>query len=776
MAGPIALSTRDRESLSVAANHFAAGRYRDTVAIARDLSTRLPAFGPAYKLLGSALHMLGSSAEAVAALRAAARLLPEDAQTLTNLGNALAAIGRDDESVDVHRQAIALSPDAATPRYNFGCVLLQQQRRAEALDEFWRAYEAAPGDGDLARLCRELVLELNDPARAIRFCRLNLDHLPDDAGAAGMLGALLLDDPAADKDEAEAMLRLAVRLAPDDAVSWSNLCVVLRQRARFADAIAAGERAAELAPQWALAHNNLGTALRDAGAWEEAKAAYLRALACDGECVDAYYNLGCVCGDLGAHETAREAYIEALKRSPRPEWLLQGAHACRQVLDWQGAELLEDELARQLADDGSLSAAIGHRPSPFAYLTTPGAGATAQRRIACHFAAQFADRAALPARLVPRHDGRLRIGLLSSDFRDHATAHLLTGVLEVLDRKRFQLIAYDYSPPADDDYRRRLLRAIPDWVPVAGLSDLEAAQRMQADGVDIAIDLKGWTQGYRSGILAHRPAPVQMQWLGYPGTLGAPWMDYIIGDKVVIPAGAEAGYSEKVLRLPGSYQPNDGHRVIGPRLPRAALGLPEHALVLAAFHQPYKITRSTVDLWLRLLAYRPDSVLWLLDAPPMAKDALHQAAVAADIDPVRLVWAPRMAASDHLGRLAAADLALDVFPVNAHTTASDALWVGVPQVARCGDSFVSRVSASIVSAAGMPELVAGTDADYEALVMNLIDDRARLAVLREGLAARRPRCPLFDAGAFARHLGVGLQLAWSRHAAGLGPDHITVTT
>lgn len=753
---------------------FGAGRYERVVAELPALLRRYPDLALAHKLYGSALHALGLFEDAVAALRDAVRLAPEDAQSFSNLGNALASLGQFDAARDAQQDAIRLQPDSATFRYNLGCLYLQQQQKAEALAEFSQAYERSPQDKALAQLCRELLLELGDAARAQEFCRSNVRHIPDDAGAWAMLGALLLDDPQASKDDAESVLREALRLAPDEAHGWSNLCVALLKGAKFLEALQAGERAVTLAPEWAVAHNNLGTALRDAGFWPEAKDAFLTALAMDAEFVDAYYNLGCVCVDLGEHEIAREAYIEALKRTPKPAWLLQGAHACRQVADWEGAELLEAELARQLDQIGGIAALSEPLPSPFAYLTTPGATAEQQLQMAQRYASQFSFHAYLPSQRRQHSDGRLRIGLLSSDFRDHATAHLLTGVLEALDAQRFHLIAYDYSPPRDDAYRRRLLQAIPDWVAVAGLSDLEAAQRMQADGVDIMIDLKGWTQGYRSGILAYRPAPVQMQWLGYPGTMGALWNDYIIADPVVIPPGAEAGYSEKVLRLPGCYQPNDPRRIIGPAHSRAALGLPEKAFVMAAFHQPYKITRETFDLWLRLLGQIPDAVLWLLEAPRMAQEALCGCAATAGVDPKRLIWAPRMAASEHLARLSAADLALDVFPVNAHTTASDALWAGVPQVARCGDAFVSRVSASIVSAAGLAELVANSDSDYEKLILELAHDRARLQALRESLSNRREFCALFDAQAFARHLGAGLEMAWARHVAGLVPVHVDV--
>lgn len=762
----------DLRCLQALAHDFSAGRHEAVVQGARQLLHRSPALAAAHKLLGVALLARGDHAEAVIALQAATRLDAADAQAFSNLGNALAAAGQFASAVSAHEAAIRLQPGSATFRYNLACSHLQQGDKAAALERFLQAYELSPLDRELAHLCRELLLEIGGIAQAREFCQLNVLHLADDAAAWSMLGALLLDMPDGDLSAAEAALREALRLAPDDAVAWSNLGVLLQKQTRLAAAIDAGERAVALAPEWAIAYSNLGSCRRDAGEWAAARDACLQALALDAECVQAYYNLACVSIDLGEPEMARGAFIEAVQRSPRPAWLVLAAHACRQVADWDGAELLESEFARQAA--AGEVAASEDPVSPFAFLTLPGSGMAAQLETARRFAAQFAGRQVLPSRVAARRDGRLRIGLLSSDFRDHATAHLLIGVLEAIDASRFQLIAYDFGPPADDAYRQRLEKVISDWVSLGAMSDSEAAQRMHADAVDIAVDLKGWTQAYRSGILAFRPAPVQMQWLGFPGTMGAPWIDYLIADAVIVPPGAEAGYSEKLLRLPGCYQPNDPNRVIGRRPSRTELGLPETALVMAAMHQPYKITRETFALWMRLLAAVPESVLWLLEPCPMAKESLCAACLAAGIPLERLHWAPRLPVADHLARLASADLALDTFPVNAHTTASDALWAGVPQVARRGDTFVSRVSASIVGAAGFPELVADNDEDYESLIVALLTDRARLCALREQLAEQRLYCALFDARRFALNLETAWAMAWARHEAGLAPGHLSV--
>ncbi len=755
---------------------FAAGRNDEVIDGAGRLIRNDPGLGPAHKLLGCALQARGDFAGAAGALREAARLMPEDGQTFSNLGNALAGAERFDEAIAAHREAIRLQPANATAHYNLGCAYLAWGRKPEALEPFLRAYERSPQDADTARLCRELLLETGDAASQADFCRINLQHIPGDGAALAMLGALLLGT--GDGSEAEALLRQAAALMPDDPAVWSNLSIAAGSRGRLHEAVDAARRAAVLAPEWATAHNNLGVALRAAGAPEEARDAFLRALQPGGGNADAWYNLGCVSADLHENTLARGAFIEAVQREPRPAWLLQAAHACRQMADWEGAELLEEALHAMLADGRALAEALQPRLSPFAFLTTPGASAREQLRVAEHFAAQFSARAPVAQQTpgVRAPSAPLRVGLLSADFRDHATAHLLAGVLEALDPARFRLIAYDHGPAvvAGDPYRERLRGAIPEWVEVAALTDLDAARRMAADGIDIAIDLKGWTQGFRAGILAHRPAPVQMQWLGFPGSMGAPWIDYLIADAAVIPPGAEAFYSEKILRLPGCYQPNDRRRAIGPRPARAALGLPEDALVLAAFHQPYKITREVFALWLRLLQRTPAAVLWLLDAPQAVCEVFCRAAEDAGVAASRLIWAPRVSAAAHLGRLGAADLALDAFPVNAHTTASDALWAGVPQAACRGDTFVSRVSASVLLAAGLPELVADGVAACETLLARLLEQPETLARLRQKLADGRLECALFDDARFARALGMGLERAWQRYRTGLAADHLDI--
>jgi predicted O-linked N-acetylglucosamine transferase (SPINDLY family) len=369
--------------------------------------------------------------------------------------------------------------------------------------------------------------------------------------------------------------------------------------------------------------------------------------------------------------------------------------------------------------------------------------------------------------------GRLRVGYLSSDFCDHATTHLLAGVIEAHDRGRFEVIGYDHTPPEDTRARRRISAAFDGFVSIRDLSNRAAAERIAADGCDLVIDLKGWTAGTRGQLLAARPAPVQAQWLGYPGTLGAPWIDYVIADRVVVEPGEEGAYVEKIVLLPGTYQCTDDRRTLPPKRPRAEYGLPEDAVVFCSFNQPFKIIPEVFAVWLRLLAAVDGAVLWLLDHNPAATAVLRQHAADHGIAAKRIVWAPWASSTDHLGRIACADLALDGFPYGSHTTASDMLWAGVPLLALKGATFASRVSASILAAAGLHDLVADSLDAYFDLALAVARDTEALARLKSRVTQTRTSA-LFDTSRFTRGLEAAFAAMIDRHRVGLAPDHLAI--
>lgn len=607
--------------------------------------------------------------------------------------------------------------------------------------------------------------------------------------------------------DAERELGAAVAATTASAHDWLGLAIARVKLQQFDGALEAADRAALVAPDLVEVQDvraqccmhlqrqaqavaiyeampgggpthhdsllNYGTALVHCERAAEAIAPYMQALALRMDSVLAYVRLGAAFKQLKLYEQAVECFRTAVALEPdnltAHGYLVHlDQFACRWDRFEPDVQALLAALARTHA-----SGSLAHECTPFALLAIP------------HHPLQLRQAAELEARrlshgvktLPPvkraRAPGeRLRIAYLSCDFYQHATAMLATEVLERHDRSRFELFLYDHSKDDRSAVRDRLKRAADHWVELGAATPRQIAERMRADGIDILIDLKGYTQGHRLQTLAFRPAPLQMSWLGFPGTTGAPFVDYFIGDPWVTPLSHAAHYREKIAQMPRSYQPNDRGRASGGRAQRADWGLPEDAIVLACFNNVFKLTPEVWGSWMRLLHAAPRAVLWLLDANEQAKSNLRDEAAKRGIDPARIHFAPAVPPEHHQARLALADLMLDTWPCNAHTTASDALWAGLPIVTLSGETFASRVAGSLLHAVDLPELVCETLDDYEATVMRLVHDPAARAALRARLADARQQAPLFDSARFARDLE-GLYLrAWERHAAGLPPDHL----
>jgi predicted O-linked N-acetylglucosamine transferase (SPINDLY family) len=353
-------------------------------------------------------------------------------------------------------------------------------------------------------------------------------------------------------------------------------------------------------------------------------------------------------------------------------------------------------------------------------------------------------------------------------------AYLIVGVLESHDREAFEIAGYSYGRNDESPIRRRVQSACARFVEIASLSDQDAAARIQADDVDILVDLTGYTQHARTAILSYRPAPIQAQFLGYPGTMGTRLVNYVIADPFVVPAAHFRYYDERVVHLPDCYQPNDPQRPIGPTPARRDAGLPETGVVFCSFNETYKITPGMFDIWMRLLQATPGSVLWLLASNRWAPDRLQKEAAARGVDSQRLIFAHRVSQPAHLGRLALADLFLDTLPYNGHTTASDALWAGVPVLTCPGRAFPSRVAGSLLHTIGLPDLIAENLEDYERKARRLAEQPEVLATLKEKARDRRAASPLFDARRFARHLETAYRMMWKRYIDGKAPSAIAV--
>jgi predicted O-linked N-acetylglucosamine transferase (SPINDLY family) len=484
-------------------------------------------------------------------------------------------------------------------------------------------------------------------------------------------------------------------------------------------------------------------------------------------------NLGMLCLRLGLNSEAVRYFKRAAEVEPnRIELECDIVHQLLHAADWPE---LEPQIQSLLQAFRSSAQSL----SPFAFLSVPSASALDLRTAAERAATSILGGLRKPALSLVRPvrsmdpDRPLRIGYLSSDLYEHATGYLMARLFELHDRSQFRLFAYTWDEHHDDPLRRRIAPCFDSIKDIRGLADQQAAELVRADEIDVLVDLKGYTRDGRMPILAYRPAPVQVHHVGFPGTLGAPFIDYLVADRIVAPPDRARYYSEKLAYLPDCYQPTDEMRPIGRQPSRRECDLPERGVVFSSFNQAYKITPDVFGLWCRLLQEVPDSVLWLLHCSKTATANLRRAAEARGVASERLVFAAARPQTEHLGRLQNADIVLDTLPVNAHTTASDALWAGVPIVTRPGEPFVSRVAASIISAAGLPELVARDDEDYVRIAKELAQNPEHLASVKERVRAGRTSA-LFDSARYTRNLEALYRVMWKRHAAGLAPVAIDI--
>ena len=529
----------------------------------------------------------------------------------------------------------------------------------------------------------------------------------------------------------------------------------------------------------------LGLTLHALGKPEEAVKYYVQSLRAAPDQADVLYNFGLSLKKLNRPDLANQAFREAIRIDPggalpalkalgqtlQAQEQIEGAvDAFRQALaiDPDHAEILALLVyqLRQVCDWGDIAdlerrlLALVRRGAPevppFIILTLgsePADQLAAARAWSRKHERSRQARLPAPAPSPAEPGRRLRIGYLSADYHEHATAYLVAEMFERHDRARFEIFAYSTGPDDTSPMRQRLLKAVDHFVKLRSLSDQDAATKIRADGIDILVDLKGYTKGARAGILARRPAPVQASFLGYPGTSGASFIDWLIADPIIVPPEHRPHYSERLALLPHCYQPNDGKRPIAEPTPsRAECGLPETGFVFCFFNSTYKITPDYFDIWMRLLHRVPGSVLWLFASNPWAELNLRNRAVAAGIGADRLVFARDLPLAKHLARYRLADLFLDTLPYTGHTTVSDALWAGLPAITVAGTTFAGLVAASLLTAIGLPELIAPTPAAYETLAARLAQNPAELAGLREKLAHNRLSAPLFDNERYTRDL------------------------
>jgi protein O-GlcNAc transferase len=725
----------------------------------------LPYLPEAWYNLGVAYRGQGLRNDAITSLEKAAAHANDDPAAQNSVGLQLLELGALPQAERCLRRAVSLAPTFAFARSNLGLLRERQKRLAEAEICHRKAIELAP---ELASAHANLAATLNaqkkhDDAKEAADRAVELD--PQCVEAWCNLGSAL--QGLRRYAEAEVATRRAIKLAPSYAAAWHNLGSVLLNQRNYREATAASRKAIELDPGYAETWSNLGGTLLHLQEKQEAKDAFLHAIVLDPRLSAAWIGLGSVLLDRHEYRAAGVAFDKLLAFDPDADFCLgYRLSAATNVCDWNAGQYLESALRR--TRDGKKAA------EPFILFSTVDDPVVHLRAAETFCEALYPvppDVEALALR--PRGD-KIRLGYFSPDFREHPVSMLMAELFELHDRERFEVMAFSFGPADDSAMRRRVAAAFDDFIDVTDKSDREAAMLAREFGIDIAIDLAGYTKHCRPGIFAFRAAPVQVSYVGYIGTMGAPYIDYLLADEVIIPEASRRFYSEKIAYL-SSYQVNDATRTVSDRVfSRDELGLPAKGFVFCCFNNSYKITPATFDSWMRILKAVEDSVLFLYAANPEVEKNLRSEAKRRGVDPARLIFAGWVPRADYLARYRTADLFLDTLPYNAGTTASDALWAGLPVLTQTGESFASRYAASLLHAIGLPELITASAPDYEALAIELAQNPERLAGIRRKLASNRSTAPLFDTHAFARNIEAVYAAMHARSQAGQSPDHIVV--
>ncbi len=553
---------------------------------------------------------------------------------------------------------------------------------------------------------------------------------------------------------------------PDAFIVWNLLGAAKKGLGRMDEAIVAYNKALILQPDYPDTYNNMGVTLREQGKLEEAIAAYDRALSIKPDYAEAFHNMGNALRAQGKLDEAIAAYEKAL--SFKPDYAEARAHCLHNqehICYWSAIEASRSRVTEL--------GIIGQSVSPFSVLSLEDAPERHQLRSELHARQKYPQRLSPAIAKPSTKPERLRIGYFSADFHNHATMYLMAKVFALHDKSNFEIFAYSYGPDTQDKMREKLMSDVDVFHDVREMDDMQIVDLARADNLSIAIDLKGFTQNTRLALFAYGLAPVQISYLGYPGTLGTDFIDYIVADPVVIPDNKRQYYSEQIIYLPNTYQPTDNTRVISDKIvTREDMGLPNEGLVFCCFNASYKISRKEFDIWMRLLGKVENSVLWLLKSNKWAEQNLKREAEARGVSAERLIFAEKVPPDEHLARQKLADLFLDTFNVNAHTTTSDALWAGLPVLTKLGEGFAARVAASLLRAIGLPELITESEEAYEALALALATDPNELAKIKSKLEANRLTQPLFDSEMYTRHLETGYQMAYDRYFTGHSPDHI----
>jgi protein O-GlcNAc transferase len=761
-----------------------------------------PGFAQAYDTRGSALHGLQQYHAALGSFDKAILLKPNSAEAYNNRGNPLLRLEQYQAALDSYDKAILLKPNFAEAYRNRGSALLGLKHYQAALDscdkaillrpEFaeaydnrgsafygLRQYQAAVESCDKAILLKPEFAEaynnrgsafygLRQYQAAVESCEQAVLLKPNYAEAYSNRGSALFE--LHQYQAAVESCDQAILLKPNYAEAYSNRGGALNGLQQHQAALESSEKAIQLKPGFAQAYNNRGSALFKLHQYLAALESFDRAIQLKPDFADAYNNRGNVLQGLQRYQSALESFDAASLLMPNYEYLPGMQLQPKQfICEWEDIDRQRQRLEAGVDRNEKLVI-------PFVFLTLSGSAALQKKVAEIYVGDKYPPISAVA--LIPHRPrrNRIRIGYFSTDYHNHATSYLMAELFERHDRSRFEILGFSFGLDIKDEMSERVSLAMDRFLDVRSLSDEGVAQLSRQLEVDIAVDLKGFTEHSRMGIFARRAAPIQVNYLGFPATTGAPYMDYLVADHTLIPEASQRHYSEKIVYLPDSYQVNDSTRRISTRhYTRAEEGLPERGFVYCCFNNNYKITPDVFDIWMSILSQVEGSILWLLKGNLWAAENLRKEALRRGISQARLIFAERLHLPEHLARHSLADLFLDTFPCNAHTTASDALWAGLPVLTRTGETFASRVAASLLGAIDLPELVTTTETAYEKLAVEFALDAEPYLEIKKRLQRNRLTSPLFDLPSFTKHLEAAYSAMYERYQAHLPPEHIHIT-
>jgi predicted O-linked N-acetylglucosamine transferase (SPINDLY family) len=721
-----------------------------------------------------ALHLLGVIAyqsqdfsSAVNFIAQAHSAKPKDSSALNNLASALMGLNRFDEAIEKLNLAISIKVDYSEAYFNLGNLYLKINKCQEAIENYKKAIQITPSYAGAYNNLGSAQVELNQFEDAIQSYQQAIKINPDFVDAYFNKGNALRKLKR--HEEATESYLIALRIMPNHFKAYCNLGAALVDLGKHEDAEDCYNKSISINSNYAEAHYNLANVLKKLKRNEEALRSFDMAISLNQSMFEAYSNRGILLAELKDLRGAVTSYENALFINPELDFVFGHVlYLKMKQCDWSKLTEMTAICIERLASQKKIMppfAALGLIDYPALHLLSSKIYSQAEY--------PKSDSYFKITDLQPKE--KIRIGYFSADFYNHATTHLMAHLFELHDKNKFEVYGFSFGPNILDEVRAKVSKSFFKFFEVSNASDIEIAMLSRECGIDIGIDLKGHTQDARTGIFAEGVAPIQISYLGYPGTMGAEYIDYIIADRIVIPEETQAFYTEKIIYLPDCYQVNDSKRKISEKkFSKNQLGLPEFGFVFCCFNNNYKITPEIFDCWMRILQNIEGSVLWLLEDNELASQNLRREAEIRGVSSSRLVFAGRMSSDDHLARHKFADLFLDTYPCNAHTTASDSLWVELPLLTLAGQSFASRVAASLLNALNLPELITFSISEYEAIAIELAKSPSKLKALKHKLSSAKLEKSLFNTEAFARNLERAYTAVHSRHLEGKAPDHIDI--